>query len=87
MNNLLSYCGLVDAKISASDKDLPVKPIQVLKTSLVTSQQILLKIVLMKLRCLIIEYQFRFVQNHFNYFFYIIFFLKCAFESSEMRTL
>ena len=28
MNNMLSYCGLVDAKISASDKDLPV-----LKTS------------------------------------------------------
>ena len=25
MNNLLSYCGLVDAKIKASDKDLPVK--------------------------------------------------------------
>ena len=25
MNNLLSYCGLVDAKISASDKDLPVQ--------------------------------------------------------------
>ena len=24
MNNLLSYCGLVDAKIRASDKDLPV---------------------------------------------------------------
>ena len=24
MNNLLSYCGLVDAKISSSDKDLPV---------------------------------------------------------------
>ena len=24
MNNLLSYCGLVDPKISASDKDLPV---------------------------------------------------------------
>ena len=24
MNNLLSYCGLVDAKIKASDKDLPV---------------------------------------------------------------
>ena len=24
MNNLSSYCGLVDAKISASDKDLPV---------------------------------------------------------------
>ena len=24
MNNLLSYCGLVDAKISASEKDLPV---------------------------------------------------------------
>jgi hypothetical protein len=25
MNNLLSYCGLFDAKIRASDKDLPVK--------------------------------------------------------------
>ena len=25
MNNLLSYCGLVDAKIRASEKDLPVK--------------------------------------------------------------
>jgi hypothetical protein len=26
MNNLLSYCGLVDARISASEKDLPVPP-------------------------------------------------------------
>ena len=25
MNNLLSYCGLVDTKIKASDKDLPVQ--------------------------------------------------------------
>ena len=25
MNNMLSYCGLVDAKIKASDKDLPVQ--------------------------------------------------------------
>ena len=25
MNNLLSYCGLVDPRISTSDKDLPVK--------------------------------------------------------------
>ena len=25
MNNLLSYCGLVDERISASEKDLPVK--------------------------------------------------------------
>ena len=24
MNNMLSYCGLIDAKIRASDKDLPV---------------------------------------------------------------
>ena len=24
MNNLLSYCGLVDARISVSEKDLPV---------------------------------------------------------------
>ena len=28
MNNLSLYCGLVDAKIRASDKDLPV-PIQI----------------------------------------------------------
>ena len=27
MNNLLSYCGLVDARISASEKDLPVKSV------------------------------------------------------------
>ena len=27
MNNLLSYCGLVYARISASEKDLPVKGI------------------------------------------------------------
>ena len=26
MNNLLSYCGLIDAKIRAFDKNLPVKP-------------------------------------------------------------
>jgi hypothetical protein len=25
MNNLSSYCGLVDARISASEKDLPVR--------------------------------------------------------------
>ena len=24
MNNLLSYCGIVDARISASEKDLPI---------------------------------------------------------------
>jgi hypothetical protein len=27
MTNLLSYCGLVDARISASEKDLPVTTI------------------------------------------------------------
>ena len=27
MKNLLSYCGLVDTRISASDKDLPVQVI------------------------------------------------------------
>ena len=26
MNNLSSYCEIVDAKIRASDKDLPVQP-------------------------------------------------------------
>jgi hypothetical protein len=25
MNNLLSYCGLTDARMRASEKDLPVK--------------------------------------------------------------
>ena len=36
MNNLLSYYGLVDAKIRASDKDLPVTDIicQALRSSL-----------------------------------------------------
>ena len=29
MNNLLSYCGLVDPRISASDKDLPVPHITI----------------------------------------------------------
>ena len=28
MNNLLSYCGLADARISASEKDLPVKVVE-----------------------------------------------------------
>jgi hypothetical protein len=28
MNNLLSYCGLVDARISVSEKDLPVNGAQ-----------------------------------------------------------
>ena len=30
MNNLLSYCGLVDMRINASDKDLPVQPMSAL---------------------------------------------------------
>ena len=30
MNNLSSYCGLVDAKIRASDKDLPVIWLEIL---------------------------------------------------------
>ena len=30
MNNILSYCGLVDARISASEKDLPVQTISYL---------------------------------------------------------
>ena len=35
MNNLSSYCGLVDAKIRASEKDLPVllAPLPILKPS------------------------------------------------------
>jgi hypothetical protein len=31
MNNLLSYCGLVDAKLRASDKDLPVQQEEIIK--------------------------------------------------------
>ena len=31
MNNLLSYCGLVDERISASEKSLPVLELCVLK--------------------------------------------------------
>ena len=29
MNNLLPYCGLVDARISASEKDLPVQDLYI----------------------------------------------------------
>ena len=36
MNNLLSYCGLVDARISASEKKLPVNK-QMKKTTPVDS--------------------------------------------------
>jgi hypothetical protein len=32
INNLLSYCGLIDAKIRASDKDLPVKSCTIQQT-------------------------------------------------------
>ena len=28
MNNLLSYCGLTDAKMRASEKDLPVQNVE-----------------------------------------------------------
>ena len=28
MNNLLSYCGLVDVRINASDKDLPLQSLE-----------------------------------------------------------
>ena len=31
MNNLLSYCGLVNAKIRASDKDLPLMSLDTLE--------------------------------------------------------
>ena len=34
MNNLLSYCVLVDAKIKASDKDLPVPIEKMLKLAI-----------------------------------------------------
>ena len=34
MNNLASYCGLVDARISASDKDLPVMFVHLLMCTL-----------------------------------------------------
>ena len=33
MNSQLSYCGLIDAKIRASDKDLPVSGTNLVKTS------------------------------------------------------
>jgi hypothetical protein len=31
MNNLLSYCGLVDARIRVSNKDLPVQKLHLIK--------------------------------------------------------
>ena len=32
MNNRLTYCGLVDTRISASEKDLSVKPLKLVKS-------------------------------------------------------
>ena len=29
MSNLLSYCGLVDVRINASDKDIPVNTVNI----------------------------------------------------------
>ena len=43
MNNLSSYCGLVDTKIGASDKDLPVHLLQ-------DRDQMLLKKIVIKFR-------------------------------------
>ena len=45
MNNLSSYCGLVDAKTRASDKDLPVRQEEELKNN-----QVLL-VILMQVLC------------------------------------
>ena len=40
MNNLLSYCGLVDVRINVSDKDLPVVVAEILyETSLQEGMQ------------------------------------------------
>jgi hypothetical protein len=39
MNNLSSYCGLVDAKIRASGKDLPVLMFVFLASNLVAQNQ------------------------------------------------
>ena len=33
LNNLLSYCGLVDARIRASEKDLPVSSVDLSKSA------------------------------------------------------
>ena len=33
INNLLSYCGLVDARIRASEKDLPVSSVDLSKSA------------------------------------------------------
>ena len=38
MNNLLSYCGLVDARISASEKDLLIRILDFIQYSILTFQ-------------------------------------------------
>ena len=43
MNNRLSYCGLVDAKIRASDKDLPVLFVQKFTAEIAFLRQILIR--------------------------------------------
>ena len=42
-NNRLSYCGLVDAKIRASDKDLPVLFVQKFTAEIAFLRQILIR--------------------------------------------
>ena len=38
MNNLLSYCGLIDERMSTSDKDLPVQKVKSLVRPLMAYQ-------------------------------------------------
>ena len=44
MNNMSSYCGLFDAKISASDKDLPVRFMGILKPFVISKSKGCLKV-------------------------------------------
>ena len=43
MNNLLSYCGLIDAKIGASDKDLPINGVENSNLFLTKQREVLIK--------------------------------------------
>ena len=48
MNNLLSYCGLIDAKIRASDKDLPVHIVFYMNYMFETDVYVTLVVIMLK---------------------------------------
>ena len=65
MNNLLSYCGLVDSKIRASDKDLPV-----LRCTKPSSKRHLFSNLCFIRKTEVLRFRIKIVQNVFVFLFF-----------------